>query len=491
MHRAMKGTTTSRSARLAALIASVVLVFVMGASAASAQSDFAEQVAAQVDDGGFAVEDGAELDEADARRLARDLDDQVGFVVLAQGITPSAQSFADEVYDLLARSGSVVDVLVVVTPDELGATVSERYGPGAAGEALDAVDPSASAAEVVSTFANELADLGSVEPTSTNVPETTPTPAQSSTAEGDGGGGGGFLIFLLVLLIGGGLLYFVMKRSGAKKRAVNLEKARAEVEGQLNGLGSLIYDLDARLKIEGEDTARRRFEQASSDYADLKREIADADSGPEVADVASRVDDVKWSLEAVEADLDGRPLPPRPVDPVPSPQPDRPSERAEPRSGQRRGPDLGPLGRRKGSSSRRRPIPGGDVPSIERSTACLFDPSHRAGSVPVTIESSRGDQSAFICRACARRLESGERPNPRLVDIGQRQVAAAAAPTGYGGLGLSLPDLFKIKTGSMTEGLDYDWGREIDRPSSAGVSRRRRRTEALPGSSSAGRRRSR
>ena len=470
-----------------ALIAALISVAVF-ARPASAQSDFAEEVAGILGTDGYVLEEGAELDDRDARRLSGSLvDDGVGFVVLAQGITPSAQRFAEDVYDVLAADRSRIDAVVVVTPDELGAAAADRFGGDAAERALDAVDPSDRAATIIEDFADALLDgAAPAAPTPTEAPAAPAAPAD------DAGGGGGFLVVLLVLVAIGAAAFFFMKRSGAKVRARNLAKAKAEVEAQLSGLGSLIYDLDERLQLSDNESARRRFEQASSDYADLMRAIDEADSGPEVADVAAEVDDVKWALEAIEADLDGRSPPPRPTEVDRTPPVEAPTR--ERSSGPRRGPDLGPLGGGSPRAPRRRrraPVPGGDVPGIDRSTACFFDPGHRAGTVPVSIESSRGQVAAFVCRDCARRLEAGERPAPRLVDVGERQVIAAAAPTGYGGLGLSLPDLFNIRTGQMTEPLDYDWRREIDRPSSAGARRRRRRTEALPGRSSAGRRRSR
>ena len=487
MHRRPR-STGPRPLILLLATALTSLVLQVAAPSVGAQ-DFVSEVAEEIDDRGYYIERGAELTEAEARRLAANVDDGVGFAVLAQGITPSAQAFADDVYAAMVDRRAAISALIVITPDELGAAVSQQeFEANAAADALDAVTPSGSAEAIVTDFSEAVSEQRRIESETVTVTTTTLAPAPAAAESGSGGGGGGVLLVLLVLVVGAIALFMLMKRSGARQRAKNLAKAKAEVLTQVNGLGSLIYDLDARLKIEGTDAARRRFEQAGSDYADLKRDIDDADSGPDVAEVASRVDGVKWSLESIEAELDGRPAPSRPAPRIDSPsaEPDRaPSPR-------RSGPDLGPLGRPgRRSRSRSRRSPGGEVASIDRSSACFFDPDHRSGTVPVSIESSRGEVAAFVCRSCARRLEAGERPAPRLLDVGDRQVAAAAAPSGYGGLGMSLPDLFNIKTGQMTSGAEFDWSREIDRPSTAGVSRRRRRVEALPGASSAGRSRKR
>jgi hypothetical protein len=70
-----------------------------------------------------------------------------------------------------------------------------------------------------------------------------------------------------------------------------------------------------------------------------------------------------------------------------------------------------------------------------------------------------------VCAADAEKLRRGEQPNPRMIEVGGRQVPAPSAPRSYGGGGFSWLDVFAVIVGGMGQARSYDWG---SRPTSGG-----------------------
>jgi hypothetical protein len=147
----------------------------------------------------------------------------------------------------------------------------------------------------------------------------------------------------------------------------------------------------------------------------------------ELAELNNQIDRARWQLDAAEAVMDGRPAPPE--------------------------------------------------PTPERPEACFFDPTHRRGTVEATIRTPAGEKPVKVCPECADKLRRGERPEPRMIDVGRRRVPAGAAPRTHGGGGFrDLLGPFSILLGGLAArgGLDFDWG-------GGGRSRPDRRSRREPG----------
>ena len=216
-------------------------------------------------------------------------------VILAEDPPGGAVTVADRVLDV-AGTGTAL----VLSPGFIGYR-STVYSD----DALDAADEAAADegndVDVVAAFAEELED-------------------GDGGTSGGGGGFGGTLLLVGLFVIGIPLLLTFLSRSRKprpptpEQAAAAVAEARGELERQVAGMADAILELSDRVQVSDNDDAAARFAEANQTYLAVSQELPGLDTAPELEAAADRLDRARWHVEATKAVLDGRPLPPEPVD---------------------------------------------------------------------------------------------------------------------------------------------------------------------------------
>ncbi len=267
-----------------------------GAGPALAAADPAD-AAADVEFRGYFAESGAPVGVNDMEALVDEFPG-FGFVALAEDPAEGADRFADDV--LAASSARTV---IVVSPGELG-YVSHDFDDArldaAADAAIDLFDRSY--VEGFRRFAGQL-----------------PGEAASSS-----GGGRGLLIFLVIIVAVIGFFIWRSRQAGRRRatdHAAKLEELKTEIRKELGTAANEILDLEERVRISENDRARELYAEGAQGYAEFQAELEAADSFDEIHELGNKVDKVLWQLEAAEALIEGRAVPPEPVpEPLPTSQ---------------------------------------------------------------------------------------------------------------------------------------------------------------------------
>lgn len=225
----------------------------------------------------------------------------------------------------------------------------------------------------------------------------------------------------VVVVVGFG----VRALANQRVRRRDLEDARGELGEEVRGVAQMVFDLHDPVAISDSDDLEVRYDEASVEFTELEDRLEAVDNGADMAALKDRVDRLRWRLEWIEARLDGRPAP------------------AEPRTGSML------IGDEQVASSR--------TTIRAREGGCFFDPDHRPGTVPASIDAGNVEMEVLFCRECARSVEDDIIPEPRMLQAGSRRVPAAKAPTSSGGLGLDLPDRFRIMNRDTGRPLSVDW----------------------------------
>jgi hypothetical protein len=294
---------------------------------------------------------------------------------------------ADEVADTLLDSvGS--GTIVVLTPSEIGA-VSTEYDDEEIDSALDdtVATGGSSYGEDFEEFA---ASLTGAEPVSE---------------------GGGFNLVPVLVVIGvlGLVGLFIWRGNAERGRAKEklFEEARVEIRQQMDVIATAIVELADDPRVAGNDTATSHYREASETFRQAESRLAEASSLDQLEDLSDDLDRARWQLDAAQALVEGRPLPPEPTEDAPSP--------------------------------------------------CFFDPTHGTGRVEAEIQTPAGARKVMVCEADAEKLRRGESPDPRQIPYDSQPVPAPRAPRTHGGLGMDWLDVFSILVGGMGRGLPYDW----------------------------------
>lgn len=225
---------------------------------------------------------------------------------------------------------------------------------------------------------------------------------------GSGGGGG----FGWVLLLGGlGILGVISLVSRARTRKAfteqrerSLKEARDEVGRQVAAMAERIVALTDQVGVAANQEATRLFAEATTTYTTAQDHLERSASLPELERVSDELDHARWQMEAATALIEGRTPPPEP----------------------------------------------------EQDRACFFDPTHGAATEDALIEMAAGQRTVKVCSYCKGKLDAGEAPEPRMIDVGGQSVPAAKAPRSYGGGGLYWVDDFTIVMGPGRH--RYGWG---------------------------------
>lgn len=228
-------------------------------------------------------------------------------------------------------------------------------------------------------------------------------------ADGSGGGGGGFG---LLLLLGGlailGIITLVSrartKKAFTEQRDQSLKEARDEVGRQVAALAERIVALTDQVAVAANDQATKLFADATATYTSAQDHLERSASLQELEQVSDQLDHARWQIEAATALIEGRTPPPEP----------------------------------------------------EEDRACFFDPTHGAATEDALIEMAAGQRTVKVCSYCKGKLDAGEAPEPRMIDVGGQSVPAAKAPRSYGGGGLYWVEDFTIVMGPRRH--RYGWG---------------------------------
>jgi hypothetical protein len=385
----------------------LLLVLLVPAGAAFAVDP--GDVADEIDPRGYYLEPGSGVDfERMEDLVARMENTQTRFYFVALAIDPvqGADEFAEDVLLLLDEGATVV----VISPGELGAR-SDDFSSAELDRAADAaLDDSARTYE--SDFRVFAETLVAVPAGTTG---TTSGPGASSS------GGGGTMLFLAIVVGLIALVFFLTRRTrkqAAQAGIARLEEAKQEIRAQLDVIANEILELADKVRLSERDEAEQYFRTASATYQRATERLEKAAELAELERLSDELDTTRWQLEAAEAVVEGRAIPPEPED---------------------------------------------------RPNSCFFDPSHRAGVEEAKIETPAGSKTVSVCRECAGKLRRGEQPRPRDILVGGRKVPAPMAPRSHGGGGFDWMGAVAVILSGLAQGASYDFGRRPRRSRSSGL----------------------
>ncbi len=390
------------------LVPTVMMLAVVTTAGRAAAQDVAE-VVASVDSRGYYIEPGA---DADINRIeamtSQSVADRRPTAVVLLATEPTT-IIEDDLAAMVVEQVDGVSAAVVLWGPAPG-----QRGLGAAG--LDGVygdaeiDAAADAAVTASVEGSSLADLAAafigslpmIDAAADTGDATVDTGATQVSTDDDSGGGFPWII-LLVPAIGVAVWLFFRSRRrktlGGPADPADIETARAEIRDQLGVVANEILENENTVGLSDNPEAIEHYRLAAETYNDVLARLDTTTSLLELAELNDRVDHARWQMDAAEALVEGRPVPP--------------------------------------------------VPAPEKPAACFFDPTHRPGNVEATVTTPAGSKQVSVCPSCARKLERGERPDPRMIDVAGRRVPAAKAPKSHGGAGMGGLDIFDIVLGGL------------------------------------------
>jgi hypothetical protein len=387
----------------------LLLLALIGPAGAAWAADPVD-VADEVDPRGYYIEPGAGVDfEAMEDVVARVTNSETRFyfVALADDPIEGADEFAEEVLALLDQGATVV----VISPGEIGAR-SDIFSSSELGRAADEAvgDSDRTYESDFRVFAESLV----AEPAGSTGTTT------GSSGGGSSAGGGGIFIFLAVVAGVIALVFFMTRRAAKQAKqstSRRFEEAKQEIREQLDAIANEILDLADKVTLSEQNQAEEYFRTASATYQEAQDQLDKATNLAELERLSDQLDTTRWQLEAAEAVVEGRPIPPEPDD---------------------------------------------------RPNSCFFDPTHRAGVEEARIETAAGTKTVSVCPECAGKLRRGEQPKTRDILVGGRRVPAPMAPRSHGGGGFDWMGAVAVILSGMARGSSYDFGRQPRRSSGLG-----------------------
>jgi hypothetical protein len=200
---------------------------------------------------------------------------------------------------------------------------------------------------------------------------------------GASGGGGGFPVFLL-LLLGLPLALFALVRRRQRKREqaaleAEFEQVRQVARDDVVALGDDIRALDLDMEMPNADPeAKRHYALAVERYTQASEALDHARRPEDMRPVTERLEEGRWAMEAVRAEMEGRPAP-------------------------------------------------------ERRPPCFFDPRHGPSVTDVEWAPAGGQPRPVpACAADAVRIRDGEDPNVRQVPVNGELVPYWQAGPAFG-----------------------------------------------------------
>ncbi len=311
MTRAPFGTKQTKTAVLAAVCLLLAVMGLFLASPAGAQS--ATDIADELDATGRYLDFSADpaLDAA----IADANSNGIAFAWLAQSGAGEAERLSETLLLDLDARGSRYRTVLVLMEDNFGAWSSA--GETRTEDALDASFNSF-ADGAVADGVNEFTSV--LRGTNTTGSATGTDAGSGDSGTGGNASGGGLSLGTLILpllLLGGGFFLFrgwSNKRKADRQMEADLETDRAEIKEQLRSNADRVIDLGDRVVLTDNRELQDLYEKASVTYQDVSNRIDGATTVSEVDDLDDRIDEAEWQLKSIEAQLDGKPLPPSPAE---------------------------------------------------------------------------------------------------------------------------------------------------------------------------------
>lgn len=271
------------------------------------------EVVPQLQSDGYYIEPGSSASEdvvSDAVFEGRAAGGRLYMVVLSEEPPGGAPTFSDSVLDELGDG-----YVVTIAPETVGfAGDGSFWSAGEMNEAIDSSLTGDTDDDVVELFMEELTGGG-----------VTPGAGDGEPDESSDGGGGLGWIWLLVIA-GGLVLVFTASRRGRRQREEmarrQLEKVRSMARSKLDEIANDIIEMEDEVELSGNPEVRSHYQRASATYSAALSEIQEAGSAKEMVDLVAKLDTAIWELDAAEALLDGKPVPPKPTPPEPRPDPE-------------------------------------------------------------------------------------------------------------------------------------------------------------------------
>ena len=218
--------------------------------------------------------------------------------------------------DLSGVLGSRFETVVVLTRSTIGAW-SPVVTDADVEAALDASGTLFGRGELPAALDAFTASVtGQATTATTTSPADTPIDNGDATPSGSSGGGIGLgRILLIAAIAGGGFLLFRRARAGSrakKEAAIELEADRAEIKEQLRNNADHVLELGDRAIASGRSDLVELYEKASAAYQEVSGAIDSVQSPDEVDRLDDMIDEAEWQFESIEAQLEGRPVPPSP-----------------------------------------------------------------------------------------------------------------------------------------------------------------------------------
>ena len=390
------------------LLVIVALVFAWAAPVASAQdlNRAAESLRTDpvyVDPSAADVVSDNEADAIRQRIRARNADPM--YVLVFGPGEPKARAIAGSVVDAVRRRGTYA----IVSGNSFSADTVGQGGrisaqtQAAADEALERYGAEGPAS-VLLQFVDS---MGAVRSGQGVVPAT-----PGAGRGGGGGGGGGFLLLLLFPLLLFGLLRAVGGRKRRKQEVADFTEAKDDVRDDLVTLGDDIRALDLDVEMPGANPeAKARYAEAVEAYIRAEEALGRAKTPRDFQPIGKELEEGRYDIAAARALLEGHEAP-------------------------------------------------------ERRAPCFFDPRHGPSVTDVEWAPAGGEPRPVpVCAAYAVRIQDGEEPTSREIELGGQRMPYWQAPGQFapfyaGGMfggvgGLATGMLF----GSMLGGAMYGgWG---------------------------------
>jgi hypothetical protein len=131
-------------------------------------------------------------------------------------------------------------------------------------------------------------------------------------------GGGPWILLALILGVAAVVAFFVWRssRRSKERRRATLEELRSKAQSQVDAVANDILEDEDEIEEAGNPEASRHFDDATRIYGRAAEELPGATTPAEIVGISAELDQAIWHLDAAEAILDGKPVPPKPEPPV-------------------------------------------------------------------------------------------------------------------------------------------------------------------------------